>query len=379
MYYVYTATHSPLDVAFVAIAGLVPNLLMAIVSGAIADRVERRRVMVLSDVVRAVSWASIATIVLLLGAVAVASVFTTLFYPAERALLPEIVGAESVPEANAILLSTNQIVGFLAYAVGGILVAAVGVVAGLYYNAGTFVVSALLVVSIVVARPTSTAQTLASEPFLTSVRQGFAYLRREVGLLELTLNAMFQNFFFNIVLAFVVVYAVSLLGSGATTYGLLLGAFSLGSAGGAFLALRTGAVRRMGLAWTVSGLAAAAPIAALVLVPNIGSAAAAYAAIGILTGYGGTAWLSGAQLLVPRAMQGRYFGVDQLGSIAILPVAQIVGSALIGSIGIAATYGIMAIGLTATGAVSLLFRDLRRLAPGPRAIGGSPPPSSAES
>lgn len=370
VYYVYVTTGSAADVAYISIAGLVPNLILSTVSGAIADRFERRRVMVLSDVVRLVSWAAIATIVLLIGlhlptilvAVAVAAAFTSLFYPAERALLPEIVAEGQIPSANAILLSTNQVVGFIAYASGGLLVATAGVVVGLYYDALAFGVSALLIVTIVVRRsPPSEAAPPPLEPFWSSVRAGFVYLRRNVGLLELTLNAAFLNFFINVVLTFVVVYVVSTLSLGSSVYGIVLGGFSAGSAGGAVLAMRRPQVHRMGLVWTVTGLATALPVAALVLWPGYAVAAASMVAIGVLTGYGGTTWLTGAQLIVPHNMQGRYFGVDQLGSIAILPAAQIMGSALISTIGILPTYAIMAVGLGVTGGASLLLKDLRAL------------------
>ncbi len=378
VYYVYVTTGSAADVAYLSIAGLVPNLILSTVSGAIADRFERRRVMALSDVVRMLSWASIATVVLLVGlhlpiivvAVAVAAAFTSLFYPAERALLPEIVEDSQIASANAILLSTNQIVGFIAYASGGLLVATAGVVVGLYYDALAFGISALLVVSIVIQRaPLPETNVARSEPFWASVRAGFVYLRRNVGLLELTLNAAFLNFFINVILTFIVVYVVSALALGSSLYGIVLGGFSAGSAVGAVLAMRTPGVHRMGLVWTLTGLATALPVAALVLWPGPIVAIVALVAVGILTGYGGTTWLTGAQLIVPRAMQGRYFGVDQLGSIAILPVAQIVGSVLISTIGILPTYGIMASGLVVTGAASLLLKELRELGYRPGTVG----------
>lgn len=370
VYYVYITTNSPVDVAYLSLAGLVPNLILATVSGTIADRFERRRVMVLSDLVRVASWGGIATIILLVGlhlpailaAVAVAAAFASLFYPAERALLPDIVENEQIAGANAVLLSTNEIVGFVAYAVGGILVATIGVVAGLYYDAMAYGLSAALIVSIVVRRPASPeVRAEAREPFWTSVREGFVYLRRNVGLLELTLNAAFTNFFISVVMTFVVVYVVTALGLGSSTYGIVLGGFSGGSAVGAVLAMRTKGYRWMGMAWTLSGLAAGGPVALLVVAPSPAVAIGALTLLGLLTGYGGTAWLTGAQLIVPHTMQGRYFGVDQLGSIAILPVAQIVGSALISSIGVLPTFAIMALGLAATGGASLLLKDLREL------------------
>ena len=49
---------------------------------------------------------------------------------------------------------------------------------------------------------------------------------------------------------------------------------------------------------------------------------------GFILGYGNAAWLSFVQLAVPREMQGRYFGVDQLGSLGVIPVGQVAGAFL---------------------------------------------------
>jgi hypothetical protein len=200
--------------------------------------------------------------------------------------------------------------------------------AGLF-NSSTFVVSALLRASIAFPLRGSLhgpeATPVPTEPFWPSVRAGFAYLRSNVALLQLTISATFMNFFLSIVLSFLVAYVVGELGVGSVVYGLVLGSFSIGFAVGAVLVGRTAAVRHMGKVWVITGAATAVPIAALVLFPGPVVAFGSVLAIGILMGYGGVTWRSGAQLIVPGEMQGRYFGVDQLGSIAILPLAQISG------------------------------------------------------
>ncbi len=390
VYYVFVTTGSSLDVAYVGIAGLVPNLALAFVSGTIADRYPRRRIMVLSDIVRAVSWAAIALILWTLGlslplvliGVGIAAAFLALFYPAERALLPHLIREEEIPTANGILLSTNQIVGFVATSVGGILVAAVGVIPAVLFNSSTFVASAVLLASIALPLHGSLHAPEAppgrAEPFWPSVRAGFTYLRSNVGLLQLTVSAAFLNFFLSIVLTFLVVYVVGELGYGSVVYGFVVGSFSIGFAVGAVLVGRTAAVRHMGKVWALTGAASAGPIALLVLFPGPGVAFGAVFALGALAGFGGVTWLSGAQLIVPREMQGRYFGVDQLGSIAILPLAQILGGVLIAQYGILDTYAFTAAGAAASGLGFGLLRPLWRLGypPGSSGAAALPPPRS---
>lgn len=89
-------------------------------------------------------------------------------------------------------------------------------------------------------------------------------------------------------------------------------------------------------------------------------------AIGAFGGFGGTAWLTAAQLLVPLEMQGRYFGIDALGSIAIIPAAQIGGALLIESHVVQWTYLVVAIVWVIAGAAFLFPRALATL--------GYPPP-----
>jgi hypothetical protein len=67
------------------------------------------------------------------------------------------------------------------------------------------------------------------------------------------------------------------------------------------------------------------------------------------------------QLIVPTEMQGRYFGVDQLGSFAVVPVGQVVGAFLISSRGVQFDYLVAAVGIILSSIVFLLTKDLRGL------------------
>jgi len=98
--------------------------------------------------------------------------------------------------------------------------------------------------------------------------------------------------------------------------------------------------------------------------------------VGLLGGYAGTAWLSAAQQLVPTEMQGRYFGIDSLGSIAILPAAQIGGAFLIVAWGVGTTYLAGAVLWLVAGLAFLAPRALRELGyrppATPQTAGGAP-------
>jgi predicted MFS family arabinose efflux permease len=125
----------------------------------------------------------------------------------------------------------------------------------------------------------------------------------------------------------------------ALDYALLLAVEVGGTGVGSLLVGRTHGERWAGRAWVVPyGVVAGAMAIVLIEFPSVPVALACLFVIGWLSGYAGTAWLTAAQLLVPSEMQGRYFGIDNLGSIAILPVAQIGGAFLIEAYGLRTTY-----------------------------------------
>ena len=100
---------------------------------------------------------------------------------------------------------------------------------------------------------------------------------------------------------------------------------------------------------------------ALVLIPEPIVAFSAIFLVGVFIGFAVTTWLSIVQIIVPNEMQGRYFGIDQLGSLAVIPVGQIIGGLAIAAFGISWTYGIAGGGIVLTTLPFLASADLRKL------------------
>ena len=193
-----------------------------------------------------------------------------------------------------------------------------------------------------------------SRTFLRELREGFSWLRRSVGLLELTISAGFFNFFNTIFGTFVVFYATEALHGSALVFAGLVGLELLGSAAGALLVGRTNGVRFAGKAWVVGyGALQGGMLVVLALFPIASLALVLVFSMGLAGSYAGTAWLSGVQLLVPTELQGRYFGIDSLGSWAIIPVGQLAGGILIASLGISETCLIAGIRLDRRGSTFL--------------------------
>ncbi len=369
---VFAATGSALDVAFLGTAFLLASMLCSTLSGTIVDRYDRRRLMILADSVRAVAMASVVValwvvgfdLYLLLAAYAVVGAFTTLFNPAEQAIVPAVVAATDLENANGLIQSSRSSLQFVGASVAGGLIVTVGPTVGIAVNAVTFAISAALITGMRIAESARIPRRGGRRAsYREDLRAGFAWLYRATGLFQLTISATFFNFCSTVIATFLVVYATEVLHGSALVFAFLLAAQVAGLAIGSVLVGRVGAVRFVGKAWVLPyGVASGAVALLLSLVPSATLATAVMFVLGLFAGFAGTAWLSAAQLLVPSEMQGRYFGIDQLGSIAILPAAQIGGALLIAGFGTRTTYLAAAVVWLVAGAAFLVPRALWTLA-----------------
>jgi MFS family permease len=365
---VYSQTGSPTNVAYLALTSIVATLALSLVAGTLVDRQNRRLMMIICDLVRSASLVILAfalvafgfNLLLILAVSFILGAFSTVFYPAERALMPTLIRKDEVEDANGLVMTTNALFQAVANGAGGALVALVGAVAALGLNSATFAVSAVFIASIVTGRSLWKGPEIESgrkSSFLSDAVDGVRYLVRWRGLLYITVSAALMNLFFAMMTTFIVVYTARVLSGGAFVYGALLSLFGLGFAPGALLVGRTNAVRAAGLVWVTAGAFAFV----LALAPSEYVAFTAAFGLGFVSGYSNTTWLSVVQLIVPTEMQGRYFGVDQLGSFAVVPVGQVVGAFLITVNGVRFDYLVAAFGILVSSAIFLLSGEMRGL------------------
>lgn len=153
---VYNATGSKTALGFSVISGTIPVLLFGLAGGVFADRWNRRRTMIVTDVGRALA------VLLLLGvtgskhfgardlglvygvAFLVASL-SCFFSPARQGLLPALLPREKLLQANGLMLSANQTTMLLGPALGGLLISWFHPRGVFLFDAATFLASALLV------------------------------------------------------------------------------------------------------------------------------------------------------------------------------------------------------------------------------------------
>jgi len=327
--------------------------------------------MILSDLLRALGLAILAaylyfagfSLPLVLGVSFILGTFSTIFNPSQRALIPTVLNPGEVADANGLVQVATSVFQSVASAAGGAVVAVIGTVAALGVNSTTFAISASLIASMTLgtlAKPTLTANDVAArKSFVSDAADGVRYIYSNKGLLYLTVSAGFLNLFFAMITPFIVLYAANALNGGAVVYGSLLAALAIGMGPGALLVGRTKAVAYAGYVWGATGILAGVAILLLAFTRSFIVALALFLVIGILSGYGNVTWLSVVQLIVPSEMQGRYFGVDQLGSFAVMPVGQVMGAFIIQSLSIQIDFLITAAGICVTSLAFFLSKEMR--------------------
>lgn len=190
-YFVYQATGSTVATAGMIAAELAPSVVLGSIAGVFVDRWDRKRVLVLGNLLQA-------AVVLLLVVVpergalwivyavaAAQATISTFTNPAETALLPTVIGTGDLTAANALNVLNNRIGRLAGLPLGGAMLAAFGLGAVVYVDAASFVVAAVLIAFVVApARPVATEDADARvrsawRAFWRDWRDGLALIRRD--------------------------------------------------------------------------------------------------------------------------------------------------------------------------------------------------------
>jgi MFS family permease len=171
---------SPLATTALLVSRFLPVLLFAPLAGVMVDRFDRRRIMIVADLVRAVLALGFLTaafgaplwfIVLLSGTMTVTSTF---FDAAKNGSVAAMVTPAEMLTANVLIFSTRFLQLTLGAALGGLTAAHLGYEAAFIINSLSFIASALFVWRIPVAATRGVVE--AADHFLTEVRKGLAYI-----------------------------------------------------------------------------------------------------------------------------------------------------------------------------------------------------------
>jgi dTMP kinase len=306
----------------VLIVKLLPAVLLGPVAGAVADRFDRRLTMVIADIFRFGLFLSIPLVGRLdwlLVATFLVECFTLFWMPAKEATVPNLVPKDRLERANQLSLLTTY--GSAPVAAG--LFAAISLVAGaiisgaqeqanvaLYFNAATFLISAVTIFSLREIPPRNRDDHISVPSILKQIIEGWRFVGSTPMVRGLVVGIIGAFAAGGAVIGVARVYVGALQG-GDAAYGVVFGAVFLGMAFGMFLGprvLRDFSRRRMfGLSIIGAGLA-------LVLISAIHNLVIVVFLTALLGGGAGIAWVTGYTLIgleVDDDLRGRTFAFLQ--------------------------------------------------------------------
>jgi DHA3 family tetracycline resistance protein-like MFS transporter len=341
---VYDLSGSPTALSVVGVAWTLPLAVFVLLGGVVTDRVERRRVMIGADLVRALA-VSVIGILSLTGEielwqlVVMAAVFGTgdaFFGPAFTSIVPQIVPRDLLLQANAFDQFVRPL-GFmlLGPALGGWIVATFGPGEAFLVDAGTFLVSALTL-TLLSPRPLLDRDTGMS--MLRDLREGFAFVRARPWLwATLVAAAVFLLAYWGPIEVLVPYRVRNELGANADDYGLILAFGGLGSILAAALVGRRGLPGRhitvMYFSWALGSLA----------LVGLGVGTAVWQLMGFmfvesaLFTSGIVIWGTLMQTHVPGELLGRVASLDWFVSTSLVPISFALTGPVSGAIGVQTT------------------------------------------
>lgn len=366
---IYRETNDAAAVGLFGAVRLIPYIVLSVPAGLIADRFDRRLILLVSDLLRGSVMVILAVLVATNGPILVIVAFamvaasgSTFFYPAMGAYLPSLAEDErQLGPANSAWASLANVSFIIGPAIGGILIAAGDVVFAFALNAVSFLVIAAILWTLPPSIPggakaaaatsgtadadAADAGTAASEqpeaPIEPEAVPGGASLRRlplrPIG--GLALIQVLVGFFDGGIQAMTIILAVTVLNAGEEANGFLNAAIGVGGLAGALISGVLVLRRRLGGPLIVGAAITAAGAAALGGIPILG---VALLAIG-LTATGSiildVVLTTVFQRLVPDELRGRAFGLLMTVNTVSAAIGALILPVLVISVGAFITLG----------------------------------------
>jgi MFS family permease len=249
-------TASPQMIALVQASTSLPIMLLSLWAGAVADNLDRRKVMLAAQLFMLVvsvtlavgAWSGILTPWLLLIFTFLIGCGTAVNGPAWQASVGDMVPRSALPSAVALNSMGFNIARSVGPAIGGVIVAAAGAAAAFLTNAVSYIG---LIVVLARWRPDLPPRRLPRERLGVAMTAGVRYVAMSPSIRVVLLRAALFGIAAAAVPAMMPLVARDIVAGGPLTYGLLLGAFGVGAVGGAFASARLR--RRFSTEWIVRG------------------------------------------------------------------------------------------------------------------------------
>ena len=362
---VVSQTRDPFLIALATLLQRLPWLLFGLHAGVIADRYDRRTIIVTANAVRAgVLTVLAATIVTDTVSVAVVLVALTALGSAEvfvdttsQTLLPMLVGKEDLGVANSRLMFGRITINRLGGPAFGALLFAAGAAVPFVLQAVCVTFAALVIRSIVIERPPAPEHHATAR---SEIRAGLRWVWTHPAIRTLTITIFAFNITFGAAWAILVLYSVERLGLGAIGFGLLT---SAGAAGGVVVALTYGRIeRRLGVTniMRIGLMIEVGMHLTFALNSSPAIAFAVFFVFGMHEAAWGTTSVTIRQRVVPTEFQGRVASVNGVGVFSTLVLGALLGGAIASRWGVTGPFWFGFVGSLLT--LAAIWRQLPSLA-----------------
>lgn len=361
-------TNSPALLGLAGTATGLPTLFLALFAGVLADRVDRRRLLVVTNLCGALI-AFMLALLTTLGVIEYWHVLVLAFLggltftiqqPANQAVVSTIVPRQAIGNAVALNSAQYNSLRIVAPALAGVFIAAGALALGFWVQGVGFAMVALIIARLPI--PSTRDADRAQAALWTDLADGVRYVRSNRVLATVVLLPAVPALLVLNYLTFIPVYARDILQVGPAGIGLLTGAIGVGALTGSLslAALRPsggsgrlilGALAIVGISLTTFAVSRSLPLSMLALLLIGMFQVQFYSTTNVMI-----------QVLVPARLRGRVLSLYLLTSIGMIPVANLIGGAIAERLGVEsvlATGGLLTIAIAV--AVAFLEREVLRL------------------
>ncbi len=316
----YHLTHSALSTGTALICEIAPFSLFALVGGSLADRVDRRRLMLGCDAVRflvmsgfAITYAlHVLTLPMIYGGLILISVCAAGFLGGQAPSIPYLLGRDQATKGVAVLMTAENTSDLMTPAIGGALFAYFGPLPALTINALTYLASQLSLIWIPSLGPEKVAGLPSLRHLIDDVALGYRHLWGDLGMRAQAFAAFSLNIFGVGGYAILIPFLKKGFEATDQQVGIFFAISALGSVGGASLAARYPNRWPFGRALAVAYTLDAVLFIPVVLASNIWVAAFFWASANALANFEVAQILGFRMRVTPPDMVGRVMGAVRL-------------------------------------------------------------------
>ncbi|HZS01468.1 MAG TPA: MFS transporter [Chloroflexota bacterium] len=340
-------TRSPLMLGLYGLCRSVPFIACSLYAGALADRVDRRRLLILTNCVNATFPLAVGALVALgrvepwhiYLAACCSAVVDSFDLPARQALIPALVPRDQLMGALALTSSIRRATGLIGPSLGGVVVVVAGAAGAFFLNGAGFlaVVAAAVLMRARVGRPTAPAA-----PALTMVREGLSYVVHH-RLLGTMMGVEALVTICNSYQAILPLFADTILDVGPAGLGLLASAPGLGAVLGSAGLVSRGDVRNKGRLMLVSGALLGVAMIGFAWARVFALSLVALVAVGFFDVVYGAVRNTIVQMAAPDRFRGRVMSLHTLTNRGLGPGGNFVTGGLAAAIGAPAALTVLAV------------------------------------